>query len=94
MSAAGSLRTVKAVHTIVWAIFAACILAIPVFAWLDMYRYVAWLSGIVFVEIITLAVRDVARFFRVRRAAVPQPIVQIVELLNWVCRIRSARTVC
>jgi hypothetical protein len=43
------------VHTIVWAIFAVSILAIPAFAWAEMYRYVLWLSGIVVVEIIVLA---------------------------------------
>ncbi len=55
MSASRSLRIVKFVHTVVWAIFAASILAIPVFAWFGMYRYVVWLTGLVLVEIIVLA---------------------------------------
>ncbi len=42
-------------HTIVWAIFAACILAIPALAWAGMYRLVAWLTGIVLLEILVLA---------------------------------------
>ena len=29
----GWLETIKAVHTLVWAVFASCIFAIPVFAW-------------------------------------------------------------
>lgn len=49
------LRTIKAVHTVIWAIFATCILAIPVFAWAEMYRYVFWLTSIVIVEIVVLA---------------------------------------
>lgn len=54
MSASSSLRIVKAVHTVVWAFFAACILAIPAFAWAEMYRHVFWLTGIVVVEILIL----------------------------------------
>ena len=37
-TAGNSLRLVKLGHTIVWAIFAACILAIPVLAWLGHDR--------------------------------------------------------
>ena len=48
------LRIIKMIHTIIWAILAACILAIPVFGWAEMYRHVLWLSGIVFVEILVL----------------------------------------
>ena len=59
MMAAGSvgwdfLRMVKMVHTIIWAILAACILAIPVFGWAEMYRQALWLTGIVLVEILVL----------------------------------------
>jgi len=45
---------VKMVHTIIWAILAACILAIPVFGWAEMYRQALWLTGIVLVEILVL----------------------------------------
>jgi len=49
------LRTIKATHTLSWTIFAACILAIPFFAWAGMYRHVGWLTGLVLAEILVLA---------------------------------------
>ena len=55
MSASRNLRIVKVVHTIVWAIFAASIFAIPIFAWLDLYHYVVWLTVLVLIEIVVLA---------------------------------------
>ncbi len=58
MSASSYLRTIKAIHTVVWAIFAACILAIPVFGWAERYGRVLWLTGIVIVEIIVLALNS------------------------------------
>ena len=52
---AGScLRIIKTVHTTIWAILAACILAIPMFGWAEMYRHVLWLTGIVLLEILVL----------------------------------------
>jgi hypothetical protein len=56
MSLSSYLRTIKAVHTVIWAIFAACILAIPAFGWAEMYRHVFWFTGIVIVEILVLAI--------------------------------------
>ena len=55
MSRSSHLRTIKAVHTFIWAFFATCILAIPAFGWAEMYRHVFWLTGIVIVEILVLA---------------------------------------
>ena len=52
---AGPLRAVKVVHTVVWAFFASCILAIPVLAMLGDYRHAAWLIAIVFFEVVILA---------------------------------------
>jgi len=52
--ALNTLQTIKAVHTAIWAIMAACILAIPVLAWAEMYRQVVWLTGIVLVEVFVL----------------------------------------
>jgi len=46
---------IKAVHTLVWALFAACIFAIPVFSWRGAHAAAAWLSAIVFVEVCVLA---------------------------------------
>jgi hypothetical protein len=50
------LVTIKVVHTLVWAFFAACIFAIPVFAWRGQFRAAAILIGIVFLEVMVLVV--------------------------------------
>lgn len=55
MSPSSSLRLVKTAHTAVWALFVACILAIPVFAWAGRFVPVFWLTGIVLAEILVLA---------------------------------------
>jgi len=55
-SADNSLRLVKVVHTIVWAIFAACIFAIPVLAWLGHERQASVLIMVVLVELLVLLV--------------------------------------
>ena len=51
-----ALRAVKLMHTAVWAFFAACVFAIPVFAWRANYRYAAMFIGIVFIEVLVLVV--------------------------------------
>lgn len=51
MSHQASLRAVKLVHTIAWAFFAGCILAIPVYAWHGHFAAAAVLFAIVFVEV-------------------------------------------
>ena len=53
-STGNSLRLVKLGHTIVWAIFAACILAIPALAWLGHERPASLLILVVLVEVIVL----------------------------------------
>ncbi len=55
MTPTALLRAVKIVHTLVWAFFAGCILAIPVFCFLRQYGRAAVLIGIVFVEVLVLA---------------------------------------
>ena len=55
MSASIYLRRIKAAHTVAWMIVATCILAIPALGWAEMYRHVLWLTGIVVVEILLLA---------------------------------------
>ena len=57
-SAGTSLRVVKLEHTIVWAIFASSILAIPVLAWLDFDRQATALILLVLVEVLVLGRRD------------------------------------
>jgi hypothetical protein len=41
-------------HTIVWAFFAGCILAIPIASWRGEHRAAAWLAAAVAVEIAIL----------------------------------------
>lgn len=46
-----SLRLIKLLHTLVWAFFAGCILAVPVFAWRGDLSTAVKLIGIVFIEV-------------------------------------------
>ena len=50
------LHAVKIVHTLVWLFFVACIVAIPVAAWIDRFDYAFILIGIVAIEVLVLAV--------------------------------------
>ncbi|MBK8727009.1 MAG: hypothetical protein IPL96_13450 [Holophagaceae bacterium] len=49
-----ALVLVKVVHTIVWAFFAGCILAIPVASGLGRHDGAAWLSAVVAIEVAVL----------------------------------------
>ena len=51
---ARALVAIKVVHTIAWAFFAGCILAIPVASWLGKHALAAWLIGIVLIEVAIL----------------------------------------
>ena len=51
-----ALVAVKLAHTIAWAFFAGCILAIPVVSWQGRHTAAAWLIGIVLVEVAILVV--------------------------------------
>lgn len=54
MKPESALRAIKAIHTLVWAIFAGSILAIPVFASLGNLM-IAWaLIGFVLLEVVVL----------------------------------------
>jgi hypothetical protein len=46
-----ALIAVKVAHTIAWAFFAGCILAIPVASWQGNHSTAAWLTASVFVEV-------------------------------------------
>ena len=50
-----SLRAIKMLHTVVWAFFAAAILAIPLAAWRGEFNWVAGLTGLVAIEVAILA---------------------------------------
>ncbi len=54
--ATGALRTIRLVHTVVWAGFAACIVAIPVLTLLERFRLAALFALIVLGEVVVLAV--------------------------------------
>lgn len=51
-----ALRFVKIVHTVVWALFASCVVAIPPVAWRGERTTALLLIGIVCVEVLVLAV--------------------------------------
>lgn len=51
-----ALRLVKTIHTVVWAVFAGAILAIPMAAWYGSWLSAAALIALVLVECAVLAV--------------------------------------
>ena len=53
-SAVRRLRMVRLLHTAVWAVFAGCILAIPVLAWQGRFGASAVLAALVFAEVVVL----------------------------------------
>ena len=55
MEPAAALRAVKLLHTVVWAFFAASIVAIPVLAWRDEWVVATVLIALVFIEVSVLA---------------------------------------
>ena len=50
-----SLPAIKILHTLIWAFFAACILAIPLAAWAMRFDRAIVLIAIVLVEVLVLA---------------------------------------
>ena len=52
------LVVIKAVHTLIWAFFASCTIAIPVFAWIGRYTYAVALIAIVCVEVLVLLLNE------------------------------------
>ncbi len=53
-SRAVSLQAIKVVHTIIWAFFAGCVVAIPVATWFGKHNIAVGLVAIVFVEVLVL----------------------------------------
>jgi hypothetical protein len=49
------LKAIKVVHTVVWALMAACIVALPAMALLRRFEWALWLTLIVVVECAVLA---------------------------------------
>jgi hypothetical protein len=54
VEAPNALRAVKLVHTVAWAVFAGCIVALPVAAYLGEFQLAVILIAIVLVEVIVL----------------------------------------
>jgi hypothetical protein len=50
-----ALRIVKVVHTIAWAVFAGCILAIPIVVWRGTLMHAGVLIAVVFAEVVVRA---------------------------------------
>lgn len=56
MTPDASLRAIKVIHTIAWAFFAGCIIAIPILAFIRSYSQAVVLIGIVLIEVLILVV--------------------------------------
>jgi hypothetical protein len=54
VEAPNALRAVKIVHTLAWAVFAGCIVALPVAAYLEEFQLAVILIAIVLVEVLVL----------------------------------------
>ena len=54
VSRSRSLRYVKLLHTVAWAFFATCVVAIPIMAWRREFGVVLVLIGLVLVEVAVL----------------------------------------
>ena len=52
---AGVLRSIRLLHTFVWAVFAACVIAIPVLSWRGKLGYAALCAIAVAGEVLVLA---------------------------------------
>lgn len=50
----GRLVAIKLLHTLVWAFFAGCIVAIPIASWRGDHRLAVWLAAAVAVEVVVL----------------------------------------
>jgi hypothetical protein len=53
---AGRLRQIKTLHTVIWAVMAASIVALPWVAWSGHFRFAFWLTVLVVGECFVLAV--------------------------------------
>lgn len=58
MNARGKLRIVKTLHTVVWALFAGCIVAIPVCVLQHRFDWAFGLIALVFAEVAVLVLNS------------------------------------
>lgn len=56
MTPDASLRAIKVIHTIAWAFFAGCVIAIPILGFIRRYSQAVILIGIVLIEVLILIV--------------------------------------
>ncbi|MEP7343225.1 MAG: hypothetical protein ABI977_36200 [Acidobacteriota bacterium] len=56
MTPDASLRVIKLLHTIVWAFFAGCIIAIPILSFMRRCNQAIALIGVVLIEVLILVV--------------------------------------
>jgi hypothetical protein len=88
-----ALRAVKLLHTLVWAFFVVCIVAIPVFAWRGKFGWALLAGGAVSIEIVILLLNQwscpltavAARYTEERRANfdiyLPEPVARHNKLI-------------
>jgi hypothetical protein len=50
-----SLHAIKLLHTFAWALFAGCIVALPIVAWQGRFGAAMVLAGVVMIEVLILA---------------------------------------
>jgi hypothetical protein len=50
-----TLTAIKALHTLVWALFAGCIVAIPILSWARERRWALLCAALVAMEVVVLA---------------------------------------
>ena len=55
-----ALRAIKMLHTLIWAFFASCIVAIPIVAWARRFDVAIVLIAVVFVEVLVIAFNSLA----------------------------------
>jgi hypothetical protein len=51
----GTLRIIKLAHTVVWAVFASCVVAVPWLTWTGQLRHAALCAAVVAGEVLVLA---------------------------------------
>jgi len=56
MKPSNALRTIKLIHTVIWALFVGCILAIPVSSHATNFHLSGVLIGVVTFEVLVIAV--------------------------------------
>ena len=55
-SESAALRAIKLIHTLVWTLFAGCIVALPIVAWQGRFVVAMILIGVVLLEVLVLLI--------------------------------------